>query len=69
MHTNIYTDKIGDCLFVYLFICSVWTAKLQGLTGWNWEDVKSPNDEYGLGAVAFKCHLRWVNEHKTHEKL
>ena len=55
--------KAGDCLSIYLsFFLSVrlWTAKPQGLT-WAeiWRiDVKSPDDECGLGVVGLKCHLR-----------
>ena len=33
----IYTNKIGDCLFIYLSV-RLWTAKPQGLTCWNLVD-------------------------------
>ena len=34
---SIYTNKTGDCLFICLSV-RLWTAKPQGLTGWNLED-------------------------------
>ena len=57
-HLKIYTNKIGDCLFICLSV-RLWAAKPQGLTGESWRiHVKSPDDECGLGAVGLKCHLR-----------
>ena len=60
----VYTNKIGDCLFIYLFvylsICSAigcQTARPNEAEIWR-IDVKSPDDECGLGAVGLKCHLR-----------
>ena len=45
-----------------MFICvsvGLWTAKPQGLTAEMWRiDVKSPDDECGLGAVGLKRHFR-----------
>ena len=39
------------------------TARPNGLKIWS-IDVKSPDDECGLGAVGLKRHLGWVNEQK-----
>ena len=61
----VYTNKIGDCLFIYLFVYLFIylfgygkpNRKAKQAEIWR-IDVKSPDDECGLGAVGLKHHLR-----------
>ena len=57
----IYTNKTGDCLsvclFVYLFGYGRPNRKAYRAEIWR-IDVTSPDDEYGIGAVDLKRHLR-----------
>ena len=53
----VYTNKTGDCLSVYLFGYGRPNRKVQRAEIWR-IDVKSPDDECGLGAVGLKHHLR-----------
>ena len=60
----VYTNKIGDCLFICLFIYLSICSAIGGQTArpkrlkFGRIDVKSPDDECGLGAVGLKRHLR-----------